>query len=135
MVIGRGSGYADIFRTFEVASVDEAAKRWNVELADLNKDEFVKINPPRPLAFKRVKIAKTALESSIVSVPKVKPHRITDIKLSTKNMMVIMAPIDSMHTRLNKNIVDLASVVKPNIAVVDGIVAGENHETVETRLR
>jgi uncharacterized protein (DUF362 family) len=63
IVIGKGSEYADTFNAFEVASVDEAAKRWNVELVDLNKDEFVKVNPPRSLVLKRVKIAKTARAS------------------------------------------------------------------------
>jgi len=129
VVIGEGSGYADTFKAFEVAGVDEVAKRWKVGLVDLNKDEFVEVNPPHPLALKRVKIAKTALESTIISVPKLKPHRMTDVTLSIKNMMGVISPKGSMHTRLNKNIVDLASVVKPSIAVVDGIVAGEGHET------
>jgi uncharacterized protein (DUF362 family) len=129
IVIGEGSGYADTFKAFEVAGVDEVAKRWKVGLVDLNKDELVEVNPPHPLALKRVKIAKTALESTIISVPKLKPHRMTDVTLSIKNMMGVISPKGSMHTRLNKNIVDLASVVKPSIAVVDGIVAGEGHET------
>jgi len=129
IVIGEGSGFGDTFKAFKVAGVDEVAKRWNVGLVDLNKDEFVEVNPPSPLALKRVKIAKTALESTIISVPKLKPHRMTDVTLSIKNMMGVIAPKGSMHRRLNKNIVDLASIVKPSIAVVDGIVAGEGHET------
>ncbi len=129
IVIGEGSGFADTFKAFEVAGVDEVAKRWNVELVDLNEDEFVKVDSLHSLIFKRVKVAKTALESTIISVPKLKPHRITDVTLSIKNMMGVASPKGSMHTRLNKNIVDLASVVKPSIAVVDGIVAGEGHET------
>jgi len=129
IVIGEGSGFADTFKAFKVAGVDEVAKRWDVGLVDLNEDEFVEVNPPSPLALKRVKIAKTALESTIISVPKLKPHRMTDVTLSIKNMMGVIAPKGSMHRRLNKNIVDLASIVKPSIAVVDGIVAGEGHET------
>lgn len=129
IVIGEGSGFGDTFKAFEVAGVDEVAKRWNVELIDLNEDEFVKVDSLRSLVFKRVKIAKTALESTIISVPKLKPHRMTDVTLSIKNMMGVINPKGSMHTHLNKNIVDLASVVKPSIAVVDGIVAGEGHET------
>jgi uncharacterized protein (DUF362 family) len=129
IVIGEGSGFGDTFKAFKVAGVDEVAKRWNVGLVDLNKDEFVEVNPPSPLALKRVKIAKTALESTIISVPKLKPHRMTDVTLSIKNMMGVISPKGSMHRRLNKNIVDLASIVKPSIAVVDGIVAGEGHET------
>jgi uncharacterized protein (DUF362 family) len=34
-----------------------------------------------------------------------------------------------MHTALSKNIADLASVVMPRISVIDGIIAGEGHET------
>jgi len=129
VLIGEGSGFADTFEAFRVAGVDKVAKRWNVGLIDLNKDEFVEVIPPSPLALKRVKIAKTALESTIISVPKLKLHRMTDVTLSIKNMMGTVAPKGSMHTSLNEKIADLASTIKPNIAVVDGIIASQGHET------
>jgi len=100
-------------------------------LIDLNKDEVVEVSPPNPLALKRVKIAKTALESTLISVPKLKLHRITGVTLSLKNMMGTISRKGSMHSHLSKNIADLASIVKPSIAVIDGIVAGEGHETSE----
>jgi uncharacterized protein (DUF362 family) len=40
-----------------------------------------------------------------------------------------MTPRGSMHTHLSRNIVDLASVIRPSLAVIDGIIAGEGHET------
>jgi len=40
-----------------------------------------------------------------------------------------MTPKGSMHGHLSQNIVDLASVIKPSIAVIDGIIAGEGHES------
>ena len=129
VLIGEGSGFVDTFEAFRVAGVDKVAKRWNVRLIDLNKDEFVEVSPPSPLALKRVKIAKTALESTIISVPKLKLHRMTEVTLSLKNMMGVVTPKGSMHTHLNKNIIDLVSIVKPSIAVVDGIIASEGHET------
>jgi len=129
--IGEGSGYADTFEAFRVAGVDKMAEKWNVRLIDLNKDEVVEVSPPNPLALKRVKIAKTALESTLISVPKLKLHRITGVTLSLKNMMGTISRKGSMHSHLSKNIADLASIVKPSIAVIDGIVAGEGHETSE----
>jgi uncharacterized protein (DUF362 family) len=129
--IGEGSGYADTFEAFRVAGVDKMAEKWNVRLIDLNKDEVVEVSPPNPLALKRVKIAKTALESTLISVPKLKLHRITGVTLSLKNMMGTVSRKGSMHSHLSKNIADLASIVKPSIAVIDGIVAGEGHETSE----
>lgn len=127
--IGEGSGFADTFEAFRIAGVDAISKKWNVELIDLNKDDFVEVNPPNPLTLKKVKIAVTALRSTIVSVPKLKPHRMAGVSLSIKNMMGAMSPKGSMHSHLSSNIVDLASIIKPDLAVIDGIIAGEGHES------
>jgi uncharacterized protein (DUF362 family) len=130
IIIGEGSGFADTFEAFKVAGIDAVAERWGLKLVDLNKDEFVEVHPPRPLSLKKVKIAKTALDSAIISVPKLKPHRIATVTLSLKNMMGALASKGSMHKgKLSENIVDLASILKPRVAVVDGIIAGEGHES------
>ena len=129
IIIGEGSGFADTFEAFQVAGVDAVAERWNVKLVDLNKDEFVEVRPLNPLALKKVKIAKTALESTIISVPKLKPHRLARVTLSLKNMMGAVTPKGSIHSPLSKKLVDLASIIKPSVAVIDGIIAGEGHET------
>ena len=130
IVIGEGSGFADTFQAFKVAGVDAVAERWGVKLVDLNKDEFVEVSPPDPLSLRKVRVAKTALESTIISVPKLKPHRIATVTLSLKNMMGALASKGSMHKgKLSHNIADLASILRPNISVVDGIIASEGHET------
>ena len=129
IIIGEGSGLADTFKAFEVASVKALAEKWNVKLVDLNKDEFVLVKPANPLALKEVKIAKTALESTIISVPKLKLHRSARVSLSLKNMIGAVTPKGSIHNSLSEKIVDLASIIKPSIAVIDGIIAGEGHET------
>jgi len=115
-------------KLFKWAGVDTVAEKWNVKLLDLNKDEFVEVSPSNPLALKEVKIAKTALESTIISVPKLKLHRLASVTLSLKNMMGAVTPKGSIHNHLSQKIVDLASIIKPRIAVIDGIIAGEGHE-------
>jgi len=130
IVIGEGSGFADTFEAFKAAGVDTVAERWGVKLVDLNKDEFIEVNPPHPLSLGKVRVAKTALESTIISVPKLKLHRFTKVTLSLKNMMGASASKGTMHMgSLSKNIVDLASVLRPSLSVVDGIIAGEGHES------
>ncbi|MGQ9551075.1 MAG: DUF362 domain-containing protein [Candidatus Bathycorpusculaceae bacterium] len=130
VIIGEGSGFADTFEAFKVAGVDAVAERWGVRLVDLNRDEFVEVHPPDPLSLKKVKVAKTALDCTIISVPKLKLHRIATVTLSLKNMMGALASKGSMHNgSLSRNIVDLASVLTPSISVVDGIIAGEGHES------
>jgi len=130
IIIGEGSGWSDTFEAFKVAGVDAVAERWNVKLVDLNKDKIIEVNPPNPLSIKKIKVAETSLKSIIISVPKLKLHRIATVTLSLKNMMGALASKGSMHRgSLSKNIVDLVSVLRPSISVVDGIIAGEGHET------
>ena len=130
IVIGEGSGFADTFEAFKVAGVDTVAERWKVKLVDLNHDVFVDAFPPRPFSLEKVRVARTALESLIISVPKLKLHRIATITLSLKNMMGALASKGSMHRgRLSPRIIDLASVLTPRISVIDGIIAGEGHES------
>ena len=130
IVIGEGSGFGDTFQAFQVAGVDAVAERWGVKLVDLNKDEFIEVYLRDPLSLKKTRVAKTALESTRISVPKLKPHRIATVTLSLKNMMGALASKGSMHKgRLSHKIADLASVLRPSISVVDGIIASEGHET------
>lgn len=63
IIIGEGSGFAETLQAFKVAKIDKVAEKWNAKLVDLNKDIFVEIYPPNPLSLKKVKVAKTALES------------------------------------------------------------------------
>jgi len=129
IVIGEGTGYGDTLDAFKVAGVNEVAEKWKVRMLDLNRDEFIEVKPDDAVTLKKVKIAKTALSSTIVSVPKLKPHRLTGVTLSLKNMIGAMTPKGSMHRHLSQNIADLASAITPRIAVIDGIIAGEGHET------
>ena len=108
VVIGEGSGWGDTFRAFKIAGVEDVSERWNVKLVDLNKDTFVEVFPPNPLSLKRVKISKTCLESTIISVPKLKPHGTATVTLSLKNMMGALASKGTMHDGyLSSNIADL----------------------------
>jgi len=129
IIIGEGTGMGDTLEAFRIGGIEDVARRCNVRMVDLNKDQFVEVHPSNARTLKKVKIAKTALEATIISVPKLKPHRMAGATLSLKNMMGAMTPKGSMHGHLSQNIVDLASVIKPSIAVIDGIIAGEGHET------
>jgi len=128
IMIGEGSGMTNTMKAFKAAGIDEVAKRWKVDLIDLNDDEYVVAEVPSPLALKTVRIAKTALNSAIISVPKLKLHRMAGVTLSLKNLMGVVSPKGQIHRSLGKKIADLASLVKPRLAVIDGIIGGEGHE-------
>jgi uncharacterized protein (DUF362 family) len=130
LLIGEGSGWADTMHAFKVAGIDRVADHWDVQLVDLNNDVFVSASPPNPLALTQVRVAQTALQSTIITVPKLKSHGSATVTLGLKNMMGALASKGTMHNgRLHQNIADLASLLPPRLTVIDGVVAGEGHET------
>jgi uncharacterized protein (DUF362 family) len=130
IIVGEGCGHSDTFKAFQVAGIDLLKDKYRISLIDLNKDTLVEVFPTNPLALRKVKVAKTVLETNIISVPKLKLHGGASVTLGLKNMMGVMRPKGSMHNgRLSKNIADLASAVTPHLTVIDGIIAGEGHET------
>jgi len=99
-----------------------------VDLIDLDDDEYVIADIPNYLALKTVRISKIALESAVVSVPKLKLHRMAGVTLSLKNLMGVVSPKGQIHHNLSEKIADLASVVRPKLAVIGGIIGGEGDE-------
>jgi uncharacterized protein (DUF362 family) len=72
------------------------------------------------------------LESTcIVNVPKLKIHHMTQVTLSIKNLMGVIVGNRGaiMHTRIDTKLVDLASVVRPALNIIDGLIGAEMDET------
>ena len=130
IVIGEGGG-CDVSRAFEEFGFADIARRHHARLADFNRDEEVIVNVPYGRVLKSIGVAKTVLECSrIVNVPKLKVHcGESMVTLSMKNMMGVIARNRGiMHESFDLKIIDLLSVVKPHINIIDGIIGMEGHE-------
>lgn len=128
IVVGDG-GWSDTDSVFNVVGIRDVAKREGVKLVDLNDDEKVRIKISRATVLKEVDIAKTVLEyDSIINVPKLKIHRLAKVTLSIKNLMGAILPKSIMHNRIDEKLVDLASLLKPKLNIIDGTVGCEKNE-------
>ena len=128
ITVAEGGG-DDTNITFDVVGVRDVVQRHGVKLVDLNRDEKVKVTIKNPLALKEVNLAKTILDSTcIINVPCLKIHELALVTLSLKNLLGATLPKGILHKNLNENLVDLASVIKPKLNVISGIVAHEGHQ-------
>jgi uncharacterized protein (DUF362 family) len=128
-IVVADGGWSDTDRTFDVVGIRELANRVGVKLVDLNNDERVTIQIPGAAVLKDVYIAKTVLEcDSIINVAKLKIHVFATVTLSIKNLMGVMLPKIMMHTNLDEKLVDLASLIKPTLNIIDGTVGCERSE-------
>ena len=132
IVIAEG-GNPGTDKAFKVTGLKDLEKKHGVELVNLNKDTWEEIPIPESVALNKVKIARTVLESDrIINVPKLKIHHMAQVTLSLKNLMGVIVGNRGliMHDKLDEKIVDLASLFKPTLNVVDGIIGAEMDEVV-----
>lgn len=134
-VVGYNAG--EIFEFLGVRSLFEEA---GAELVNMDADKSIRVKVPNGKNFETMRIHSTAWESNfIISVPVMKTHFQTVVSLGMKNMKGVLP--DSMKKlshrigvkqhkeefELEQSILDLNSVIKPHLVVIDGIVAQEGY--------
>jgi len=136
VIIGEGSsvgydfpGRMDSMHCLEVSGTADVARRLGVEMVDLNRDEHVEVRVEDAFVMGTVSVAKTAWEADvIVCLPVVKTHVRTGITCGLKNMKGVLPGDEKKRSHrlgLDRAIVDLNRIVKPDFTVVDAIVGME----------
>ena len=128
----RGS---DTTYNFMVTGLYDIARKYGVEMVDLKKTKDVVTVETFGSKLKTVRVYKLAYEADvIISMPKLKRHVEAGVTISLKNMMGTLP--DSEKGRfhllgLHQCIVDLNTVLKPDLAVIDALdvmtVTGPSH--------
>ncbi len=102
------------------------------EVIDLKKEgtEIVKVPVPKGKKMKEVSLPRIVVEAdAIISVPKMKTHDQPLVTLSLKNMKGILPDTFKRKFHITfgifQGVADLMTVAKPDLAVVDGIIAME----------
>jgi uncharacterized protein (DUF362 family) len=119
-------------RAFAITGLREVADRHGVPLININADDAVRVEISRANALKQVMVSRTVLESTcIVNVPKLKIHHMTQVTLAIKNLMGVIVGNRGaiMHPQIDTKLVDLASVVRPALNIIDGLIGAEMDET------
>ena len=106
------------------------------EVIDLKKMETTKVSVPKGKVIKELILPKIVVDANvIISVPKMKTHDNALVTLSLKNMKGVLS--DSYKKKFHntfgifQGIADLMTVVRPALAVVDGIVAMEGFGPID----
>lgn len=122
---------------FDQSGYASIARELNVPLIDLNYDSLKpKRNAnPRARLLKILELPETVLGADIViSVAKMKTHKLAGITLCLKNMFGIIPgikygwPKNLLHWNgIPRSICEINSTIPPHYAIVDGIVGMEGH--------
>jgi uncharacterized protein (DUF362 family) len=123
---------------FEAMGIAAEAKKRDCPLIDMDRRQFVEIDIPGGRVLHKLKICPEVREfDMIVSIPVMKMHMHTGVTLSIKNMkgclwrrskvkLHMLAPIEGSDEKpIDVAIVDMASVLRPHLAIIDGTVGME----------
>lgn len=122
----------------EATGIAAEARKRNCPLLDMDQRPFVEMDIPDGRVLHKLKVCPEVLEFDvIVSMPVMKMHMHTDVTLSVKNMkgclwrrskvqLHMLPPIEGSDEKpINVAIADMASVLRPHLAIIDGTVGME----------
>ena len=120
---------------FRKSGFEALVGRQGILLVDLNYDDVspIKCANPRATLLKEIYLPKTVLSADIIiSVPKMKTHRLAGITLSMKNMFGILPgikygwPKNTLHYNgIPLSICEINGTLKTHYSIVDGVVGME----------
>jgi uncharacterized protein (DUF362 family) len=129
----------DTFEAFEKNGVTEIANKYNIELIDLDATRPIKKNIPNPRVVTETKICSGIYEFDIlISLPVTKTHMHTGVTLGIKNLKGCLYRYEKVRYHqleyqneeypektLDSAISDLATIIMPDLTVVDGYMGME----------
>ena len=122
-------------KAYEVTGMKEMCQRTGVEFINLRhvKDK-VKLDVPNEEVLGSITVPRIVTESAIISAAKLKTHSSTGVTLGMKNLFGLLPDKfkAKYHARgISKVVVDINTVVKPVLTVIDGFVAMEGNGPVD----
>lgn len=118
---------------FKLLGYERLSERLNVKIANLSKSPWSYKTFDHNVRLKKVRFPEILAKANwLISVPKIKAHTLCTIGGTMKNQFGCNPnpPKSIYHRRLHDCIVDLNVAFRPNLVVVDGIVAMEGRGPV-----
>jgi uncharacterized protein (DUF362 family) len=129
-----GDAGANTEKAFELKGYRKLSKEFNVKLVDLNKDTIVYKEVENPYYKKIIPIARSVLDAEyLIDVAKLKTHGLAKVTLCIKNLFGCVPTRKNrvmIHPFINKAIVDIMRIVKPDFNIVEGIIGNECDEVI-----
>jgi uncharacterized protein (DUF362 family) len=133
--VGEGQGHCrDSDFVLEQSGLGRILNEDQIEYVDLNHDEVYEVsNRGGYMKVDRLWLPASLQRADVVvSMPKLKTHHVAGATLSMKNLFGVMPgicygwPKNVLHfAGIHQSILDIAAAVRPQLAIVDGIVGME----------
>jgi len=113
----------DARRCYVQSGIEAAARAAGAEVSHIDERRFREVKIPKGVAIQAWPIYIDVLEADkLINVPIAKHHSLGRLTLSLKNWMGVMGENRGrIHQRLDETLVDIATVVRPCLTVLDAV--------------
>lgn len=138
-----GGTNRDLGHLWEVCGYNEVSKVTGAPLVSLDR-EILEVEVANGVIYKSLHLSRMVLEvDALITVPKLKTHSLTLLTGAVKNLLGLIPGVGKIefHRRcprpddLGEAIVDILSVVRPRLALMDAVVGMEGNGPVSDKLR
>ncbi len=123
-------------KAFHDSGLAAVVERQGGEILGWDEEEFIQVKVPGGELYDTIGIPKSILEAdAFISVPKLKTHCQTEITVGMKSMQGVFSVEDKQNYHNEAfpwKMVDILRVAKPNLTIVDGLIAGEGYGPIYT---
>jgi len=128
-VVESDSSLTSADKAYRVTGLDKVCEQNHVKFINLRREEAkVRLEIPDGEVLKHIVVPRIILDAAVVSLAKLKTHNETGVTLGMKNMFGLLP--DKLKFRyhlkdINKVIVDINTVLRSRLTVIDGFYALE----------
>lgn len=130
IIIAEGTAIGlDTKKAFAANGYEDLARKMGVRLLDLYDGEYEEVPTPSGSMLKSISISKAVRQADFfINAPAIKTHVATTITVAMKNLKGTTTYAEKKRFHyygLNKAIAELNAILKPDLNIVDGLIAME----------
>ncbi len=109
-------------QSYRFSGIGDAVAAAGGEMEVMSYLKYIEVDIPNALQYKKALIYEDILKTDLlINVPIAKHHSMAKLTLGMKNLMGTIQAREKIHPSFEKNLVDLATLVRPQLTVIDAI--------------
>jgi len=109
-------------QSYRYSGIEDAVIAAGGEMEVMSELKYIEVDIPNALQFKKAIVYQDILTTDfLINVPIAKHHSMAKLSLGLKNLMGTIQLREQIHPSFKKNLVDLATLVRPHLTVIDAI--------------
>ena len=130
VLVGENPAIALARHVLEANGLGDMVRRYGAKVVYLDEEENQTVMVPGADVMHQVEFPRCVLEADrYISLPKMKTHAMTLVTLGIKNSLGLLPEHEKKgrlhHEAIHQKLVDIMRVKRPDLVILDGIVAGE----------